>query len=171
VTSVTCVNTENSPVEGDTTTVCTTTVVTTVTTPESTTTTTTVAENLTSSGDILSNSTFGGPSTQYSATDWTVETNPGAHSGTNAYNNGGSTVGGAVASGDQTVISQTVSSVKTATGMSEAELQHGFRSTLSARLWFWNNKTNSITLKQTITDNAGNTTTQTRVLTDTGCGG
>jgi len=54
--------------------------------------------------------------------------------------------------------------------MSEAELQHGFRSTLSARLWFWNVKTNSITLKQTITDNAGNTTTQTRVLTDTGCG-
>ena len=36
------------------------------------------------------------------------------------------------------------------TGMSEAELQHGFRSTLSARLWVWNVKTNTITLKQTI---------------------
>ena len=39
VTSVTCVDTSNSPETGDITTVCTTTVVTTVPTPESTTTT------------------------------------------------------------------------------------------------------------------------------------
>lgn len=70
-TTVTCVDTvvpvvtENSPVEGDTTTTttttrnCTTTVVTTTTTPASTTTTTTVSENLTDSGNILTNSTFG----------------------------------------------------------------------------------------------------------------
>jgi len=181
VTTVTCVDTvvpvvtENSPIEGDTTTTtttttnCTTTVVTTVTTPESTTTTTTVAENLTSSGDILENSDFKHASNNnYGADGWTITDNPGYHN--TAGSTGGDSTGGVVASGHNTNISQTVTSVKSETGMSEAELQHGFRSTLSAKLWFWNSHTNKITLKQTITDNDGNTTTQTRILTDTGCG-
>ena len=169
VTSVTCVDTDNSPVEGDTTTVCTTTVVTTVTTPESTTTTTSISENLTSSGDILTNSDFKHASNNnYGADGWTITNNPGYHN--TAGTTGGDSTGGVVASGHNTNISQTVTSVKSETGMSEAELQHGFRSTLSAKLWFWNSHTNKITLKQTITDNDGNTTTQTRILTDTGCG-
>lgn len=169
VTTVTCVNTENSPVEGDTTTVCTTSVVTTVTTPESTTTTTSISENLTSSGDILENSDFKHASNNnYGADGWTITNNPGSHS--SAGSTGGDSTGGVVASGHNTNISQTVTSIKSETNMSEAEIQHGFRSTLSAKLWFWNNQTNKITLKQTITDNNGNTTTQTRILTDTGCG-
>jgi len=144
-------------------------VVTTVTTPESTTTTTTVAENLTSSGDILENSDFKHASNNnYGADGWTITNNPGYHN--SAGTTGGDSTGGVVASGHNTNISQTVTSVKSETNMSEAEIQHGFRSTLSAKLWFWNNHTNKITLKQTITDNDGNTTTQTRILTDTGCG-
>ena len=169
VTSVTCVDTSNSPETGDITTVCTTTVVTTVTTPESTTTTTTVAENLTSSGDILENSDFKHASNNnYGADGWTITNNPGYHN--SAGTTGGDSTGGVVASGHNTNISQTVTSVKSETNMSDAEIKHGFRSTLSAKLWFWNNHTNKITLKQTITDNDGNTTTQTRILTDTGCG-
>ena len=172
VTSVTCVDTSNSPESGDITTVCTTTVVTTVTTPESTTTTTSISENLTDTGDILENSQFVNPAANnnnYSSEGWTIENSKGAHS--MAGSTGGDQTGGVVASGHNTNISQTVTSVKSETNMSEAEIQHGFRSTLSAKLWFWNSQTNKITLKQTITDNNGNTTTQTRVLTDTGCSG
>ena len=124
VTTVTCVDTSNSPETGDITTVCTTTVVTTVTTPESTTTTTSISENLTDTGDILSNSTFGTSGSTYSGTDWTIENNTGAHNG--AGSTGGSQTGGVVASGHETNISQTVTSVKTATGMSEAEVLYKF---------------------------------------------
>ena len=90
-TTVTCVDTvvpvvsENSPIEGDTTTTtttttnCTTTVVTTVTTPASTTTTTVVSENLTDSGNILTNSTFGSGTT-FDGSGWTFhEENPHSH--------------------------------------------------------------------------------------------
>ena len=69
-----------------------------------------------------------------------------------------------------TVIGQTVTSVKTKTGMSDAEIKNGFKSTLKAKIWFWNQKANTVLLKQIITDNNGNTTTQTRTIVDTGCG-
>jgi len=172
VTTVTCVDTSNSPETGDITTVCTTTVVTTVTTPESTTTTTSIAQNLTSSGDILDNSQFVNPeenNNNYSDEGWTI-TNGGSHNSASGTGAASPNVGGVVASGNTTNISQTVTSIKSKTGMSDAEIKNGFRSTLSAKLWFWNNATNTITLKQTITDSDGNTTTQTRVLIDTGCG-
>ena len=188
-TSVTCedivwkpVTAQDNPVEGDTTTtktttrVCTTSVVTTVTTPESTTTTTTVSENLTDSGNILSNSQFVNPAANnnnFSSEGWTVSNGTGAHNANPNLPSGSNTptVGGAIASEDDTVISQTITSVKTKTGMSDAEIKNGFRSTLKANIWFWNSRTNVVTLKQIITDNAGNTTTQTRVITDTGCSG
>jgi hypothetical protein len=81
------------------------------------------------------------------------------------------TAGGSVATTGDTTIYQDVTSLKDATSMSEAEIQHGWRSTLSANVWFWNDYDNTITLKQTITDNSGNSTTQTRVIADTGCNG
>ena len=188
-TSVTCedivwkpVTAQDNPVEGDTTTtktttrVCTTSVVTTVTTPESTTTTTSISENLTDSGNILSNSQFVNPAANnnnFSSEGWTVSNGTGAHNANPNLPSGSNTptVGGAIASEDDTVISQTITSVKTKTGMSDAEIKNGFRSTLKANIWFWNSRTNVVTLKQIITDNAGNTTTQTRVITDTGCSG
>ena len=180
-TTVTCVDTvvpvvtENSPIEGDTTTTtttttnCTTTVVTTVTTPESTTTTTSVSENLTDSGNILTNSTFGS-GTSFSSTGWEIED---AHSHPAYPNAGGSsspTVGGSVAAEDDTVIKQTVNSVKTKTGMSDAEIKNGFRSTLKARIWFWNNYGQTVWLRQRVTGHGGTTTTQTRTITVDGCG-
>jgi hypothetical protein len=169
VTTVTCVDTSNSPETGDITTVCTTTVVTTVTTPESTTTTTSVSENLTDSGNILTNSTFGSGTT-FDGSGWTVE-DAGSHPAQPSYGGPDApTVGGSVAAEDDTVITQTVSSVKTATGMSDAEIKNGFRSTLKAKLWFWNYLTNVVILKQVITDNNGNTTTQSRTITDNGFG-
>ena len=109
-TTVTCVDTvvpvvsENSPIEGDTTTTtttttnCTTTVVTTVTTPASTTTTTVVSENLTDSGNILTNSTFGSGTT-FDGSGWTFhEENPHSHPAQPNYGGSDSpTVGGAIA--------------------------------------------------------------------------
>ena len=172
VTSVTCVDTSNSPESGDITTVCTTTVVTTVTTPESTTTTTSIAQNLTSSGDILDNSQFVNPeenNNNYSDEGWTITGTDGSHNSASGPNVTSPSVGGVVATGDDTNISQTVTSIKSKTGMSEDEIKNGFRSTLSAKIWFWNSMTNVVTLKQTITDSDGNTTTQTRIITDTGC--
>ena len=183
-TTVTCVDTvvpvvsENSPIEGDTTTTtttttnCTTTVVTTVTTPASTTTTTVVSENLTDSGKILTNSTFGSGTT-FDGSGWTFhEENPHSHPAQPNYGGSDSpTVGGAIAAENDTTIGQTVSSVKTATGMSDAEIKNGFKSTLKAKIWFWNHYKNVVILKQIITDNDGNTTTQTRTITDTGCSG
>jgi hypothetical protein len=43
-------------------------------------------------------------------------------------------------------------------------------SKLSTDIWYWNQYNNTTTLKQTITDNEGNETTQQRIISDTGCG-
>ena len=54
--------------------------------------------------------------------------------------------------------------------MTVPEIQKGWSSTMSTDLWFWNQYNNTTTLKQTITDSAGNVTIQQRVISDTGCG-
>ena len=55
-------------------------------------------------------------------------------------------------------------------GMTEAQIQNGWHSTLGADIWHWNTATSTTTMTQTITDSAGNVTTQTRDVVLTSCG-
>ncbi len=118
--------------------------------------------------NLLSNSTFG-TGTTYSDTGWTITGYDSSHNYTSLGN--GNDPGGAVAAGNNTNIEQTVSSIKTAAGMTVNEVRKGWSSTLSTDIWYWNSYDNTTTLKQTITDNDGNVTVQQRVIPDTGCGG
>ena len=54
--------------------------------------------------------------------------------------------------------------------MTEAQIQNGWSSTLGADIWHWNTATSTTTMTQTITDSAGNVTTQTRDVVLTSCG-
>jgi hypothetical protein len=117
--------------------------------------------------NLLSNSTFG-TGTTYSDTGWTITGYDSSHNYTSSA--GGNDPGGSMASGKDTNIEQTVSSIKTAAGMTVNEIRKGWSSTMSTDIWYWNSQNNTTTLKQTITDNDGNVTVQQRVITDTGCG-
>ena len=161
-TTVTCVTTENSPGPGDSTKVCTSV------TDAYTTTTDTVSETVTDTGNILTNSTFGS-GTSFSFSGWSG-TRGSQHSQLNAGTTKGNEPGGSVAATANTTIHQSIS-VKDDGELTEKEIQNGFKSTLKADVWFWNSQDNTVTLKQIITDNAGNTTTQTRIINDTGCSG
>ena len=123
------------------------------------------AEEITT-GNLLSNSTFG-TGTTYSNEDWTI-TSEDYHNYTSL--GGGNDPGGSVATDNATNIEQTISSLSTAAEMTVNEIRRGFSSKLSADVWYWNQYDNTTTLKQTITDNEGNVTTQQRVIADTGCG-
>jgi hypothetical protein len=118
--------------------------------------------------NLLSNSTFG-TGTTYDTTGWTISSGTSGHGNTTI--GGGNAPGGSVAATGNTNIEQTVSSIKTAAGMTVNEVRKGWSSTMSTDIWYWNSQNNTTTLKQTITDNDGNVTTQQRVITDTGCGG
>jgi hypothetical protein len=50
--------------------------------------------------------------------------------------------------------------------LTKSQIGEGFTSTMSADVWFWNNVENTLTLKQTITDDNGNVTTQVRNIND-----
>ena len=118
--------------------------------------------------NLLSNSTFG-TGTTYSDPGWTIT---GYDSNHDYLSSGsGNDPGGSVASGKDTNVEQTVSSIKTAAGMTVNEIRKGWSSTMSTDIWYWNSQNNTTTLKQTITDNEGNVSTQQRVITDTGCSG
>jgi len=117
--------------------------------------------------NLLSNSTFG-TGTTYSDTGWTISGYDSSHNYISSA--GGNDPGGAMASGKDTNIEQTVGSIKTAAGMTVNEIRKGWSSTMSTDIWYWNSENNTTTLKQTITDNEGNVSTQQRVITDTGCG-
>ena len=116
--------------------------------------------------NLLSNSTFG-TGTTYSNENWTI-TSEDYHNYTSL--GGGNDPGGSVATDNATNIEQTISSLSTAAEMTVNEIRRGFSSKLSADVWYWNQYDNTTTLKQTITDNEGNVTTQQRVIADTGCG-
>jgi hypothetical protein len=118
--------------------------------------------------NLLSNSTFG-TGTTYDSTGWTISSGTSGHGDTTI--GGGNDPGGSVASTGNTNIEQTVSSIKTAAGMTVNEVRKGWSSTMSTDIWYWNSQNNTTTLKQTITDNDGNVSTQQRVISDTGCGG
>ena len=55
--------------------------------------------------------------------------------------------------------------------MTEAQIQNGWSSELGADIWHWNTSTSTTTMKQTITDSAGNVTTQIREVELSSCGG
>ena len=117
--------------------------------------------------NLLSNSTFG-TGTTYSNENWTI-TSEDYHNNTSL--GGGNDPGGSVATDNATNIEQTISSLSSAAEMTVNEIRRGFSSKLSADIWYWNQYDNTTTLKQTITDNEGNVTTQQRIIADTGCGG
>lgn len=54
--------------------------------------------------------------------------------------------------------------------MTEAQIQNGWSSTLGADIWHWNTATSTTTMTQTITDSAGNVTTQIRDVVLSTCG-
>jgi uncharacterized protein (DUF2147 family) len=54
--------------------------------------------------------------------------------------------------------------------MTEAQIQNGWSSTMGADIWHWNTSTSTTTMKQTITDSAGNVTTQIREVELSSCG-
>jgi len=121
--------------------------------------------------NLLSNSTFG-TGTTYSTTGWTVDEHTHGHHGTGSFSSlgGGNNPGGSVAAEENTSIEQTINSLATAAEMTVPEIQKGWSSTMSSDIWFWNQYNNTLTLKQTITDSAGNVTIQQRVIENTGCG-
>ena len=51
--------------------------------------------------------------------------------------------------------------------MNESQIQNGWSSTLGAQIWSWNNYDQVTTMKQTITDNLGNVSTQIRNISTT----
>jgi len=151
---------QDTPQQGD--------VTTTTTTTTSTTTTTTVpgynqnvvSEQTTQTGDVLTNSTFGTGSS-YSDDGWTItgyDASHNFHSGA-----GGNDPGGSFASGKDSKLEQSIS-VKDDAELSQAEINNGFSSKLSADIWYWNNYTNTTTMTQTITGASGNVTTQERII-------
>jgi len=123
----------------------------------------------TTTGNILTNSTFGTGSTT-TTTGWqsdtsSIHTHP--NFGNFPYQSGMDTSGG-VWAGDGHADHNAYQDVDlVADGhLTKAQINEGFTSTQSADVWFWNNIENTFTLKQTITASDGTVTTQTRVIND-----
>ena len=131
---------------------------------------TAISETVTTD-NLLSNSTFG-TGTTYSTTGWTISSGTHGHHGTGSFSTlgGGNNPGGSVAAEENTSIEQTINSLSTAAEMTVNEIRKGWSSQLSSDIWYWNQYNNTTTLKQTITDSAGNVTIQQRIIQDTGCG-
>ena len=83
---------------------------------------TAISETVTTD-NLLSNSTFG-TGTTYSDTGWTITGYDSSHNYMSSA--GGNDPGGSMASGKDTNIEQTVSSIKTAAGMTVNEVRKGW---------------------------------------------
>ena len=151
---------QNTPQQGDITTTTTTTTNTTTTTTVPGYNQNVVSEQTTQTGNVLTNSTFGTGSS-YSDDGWTITGFDSAHNGLSS--GGGNTPGGSFASGYDSKIEQSIS-VKDDGELTQAEINNGFSSELSADIWYWNNITNTTTMKQTITGASGSVTTQERII-------
>ncbi len=122
----------------------------------------------TTTGNVLSNSTFGtGNST--TTTGWSSDGHLHTHGnlGNFPYQSGMDQSGGVWAGEGHTDdnIYQDVDLVGDG-HLTKSQINEGFTSTQSADVWFWNNIENDFTLKQTITASDGTVTTQTRVIND-----
>ena len=123
----------------------------------------------TTTGNILTNSTFGtGNST--TTTDWSTTGDHGIHTHGNfgfSYPSGADTSGGVLAFEGLPEDNVYQDSALVGDGhLTKAQINEGFTSTMSADVWFWNNLKNTFTMKQTITAADGTVTTQTRVIVD-----
>ena len=122
----------------------------------------------TTTGNILTNSTFGtGSST--TSTGWST-TGTEVHTHGNfgfTYPSGADSSGGVLAfEGDPTDNVFQDSALVADGHLTKAQINEGFTSTMSADVWFWNNLRNEFTMKQTITASDGTVTTQTRTIID-----
>ena len=154
---------QNTPQQGDTSTVTTTTTNTTTTTTVPGYNQNVVSEQTTKTGDVLTNSTFGTGGT-YSDDGWTMTGYDSHHGGEAANYGGGNAPGGSWATGLDSKAEQSIS-VKDDGGLTQAEINNGFKSELSADIWYWHNYgSNTTTMTQTITGASGNVTTQERII-------
>ena len=122
----------------------------------------------TTTGNVLNNSTFTTANNSY--TDgWTTSGDIGhGHSYTSGTTYAGQDTNGNVLAfeGDPSgSIYQDVDLVGDG-HLTKSQINEGFTSTMSADVWFWNNVENTLTLKQTITDDNGNVITQKRDIND-----
>lgn len=56
-------------------------------------------------------------------------------------------------------------SLKNDVGLTEAQIQNGWIGNQSAQVWFWNDNTQDLTMKQIVTSSSGSTVTQTKIVT------
>ena len=123
----------------------------------------------TTTGNILTNSTFGTGNTT-TTTDWSTTGDHGIHTHGNfgfTYPSGADTSGGVLAFEGDPDYNVFQDSALVADGhLTKAQINEGFTSTMSADVWFWNNLRNEFTMKQTITASDGTVTTQTRTIID-----
>ena len=135
-----------------------------------TTTTVTGSGQQTTTGNVLTNSTFGTGSTT-STSGWSTDGDEGIH--THGVGNYGQKYNGYVDQGGTLAfeghkednVYQDVDLVGDG-HLTQSQINEGFTSTMSADIWFWNNIENTTTLKQTITASDGTVTTQTRQIND-----
>ena len=123
----------------------------------------------TTTGNILTNSTFGTGNTT-TTTDWSTTGDHGIHTHGNfnfTYPSGADSSGGVLAFEGDPDDNVFQDSALVADGhLTKAQINEGFTSTMSADVWFWNNLRNEFTMKQTITASDGTVTTQTRTIID-----
>jgi len=121
-------------------------------------------------GNILSNSTFGTGNTT-STTGWSTDGNDGVHShgawNGFPYQTGMDDSGGVLAfeGHEEDNVYQDVDLVGDG-HLTQQEVNQGFTSTMGADVWFWNSIENTLTLKQTVTGSDGSVSTQVREIND-----
>ena len=136
-----------------------------------TTTTVTGSGQQTTTGNVLNNSTFGTGST----TDTSGWSTDGDSIHTHGVGDYGQKYDGYVDQGGTLAyhghkddnVYQDVDLVGDGK-LTQAQINEGFTSTMSADIYFWNNIENTTTLKQTITASDGTVTTQSRTILDDG---
>ncbi len=87
-------------------------------------------------------------------------------SGTNTSNHGNNIIAGV----NNKYLEHEGVSLKDDAEMTEAQIQNGWSSEFGGKIWHWNTATSITKLTQTITDSAGNVTTQIRNVTRNSCG-
>ncbi len=125
---------------------------------------------VTTTGNILSNSTFGSGNTT-TTTGWQTTGSDGIHThgnfGSFPYGANMDQTGGVLAFEGHVEDNVFQDSALVKHGhLTQSQLNEGFVSTLSADVWFWNMIENTLTLKQTITGADGSVTTQSRTIND-----
>ena len=121
-------------------------------------------------GNILSNSTFGTGNTT-TTTGWSTDGNDGVHThgawNGFPYQTGMDDSGGVLAfeGHEEDNVYQDVDLVGDG-HLTQQEINQGFTSTMGADVWFWNSLENTLTLKQTVTGSDGSVSTQVRDIND-----